>query len=223
MLKTTEQWIARMKLRFLRALASAVLVALISLISNAWAVDLIGVYQAAEKNDPIFRAARAEYLSSQEATAQARSALLPQLQFSGLLENGNTSTNSSGQEFTITATQTVFDWGAFMQLRQARASVRAAAALFAAEEQNLIVRVVTAYFRVVATQDIYKASLDLEKNARTNLNATRYRFKHGHATVTDIDQALASYDQAKANAWTSKIEEIQSHCHYLVPPLIAID
>ena len=203
-MEVIEQRIA-MKKKFLKVVVFSLLS---GFLSNAWAVvDLLEAYQAAVKNDPTFRAQRAEYLSSKEATPQARAALLPQVTLNAQVADRSKSGSSSGDEVTLEATQVVFDWTAFMQLRQAHASVRAAAALFAAQEQDLIQRVVEAYFNVAAAQDVYQASLNQQKNAKTNLDSARERFKHGFATITDIDQAKASYDAAVATAWRANIDK----------------
>lgn len=180
------------------------------MVSSAWATSLLDVYKAAFVNDPVFRAARAQYFSSKEATPQARAALLPQLDVQGQISDRDVSYDVTDNQVAIEATQVIFDYSAFMRLREAQASVRAAAALFAYQEQDLILRVITAYFRAVEAEGIHVAAMDLVKNAKATLDATRIRFRHGHATVTDIDQAESSYESARVSVYRARIDEYTS-------------
>ena len=100
--------------------------------------NLMDVYELALLNDPLVREAEATRMASVEAKPQARSALLPQLNFSGTRSDDSSDGLSSffdfitGQQepnfqdsesdstsFTLDLTQTLFRWDQWIGLKQA--------------------------------------------------------------------------------------------------------
>ena len=59
--------------------------------NSAYSASLLEVYQQALQADPRIHEAEARHLASLEIAPQARSALLPQIQFRGSVENSNNS------------------------------------------------------------------------------------------------------------------------------------
>ncbi len=140
---------------------------------EAFAVDVLGVYRTAAQQDPVIGAAKAAYAASKEQLPQARSALLPNVggsvstsknvrEFPGAVD-ANPASPTFGQRYQG---QTYNDHGWNAQVRQplvnisswftvgsASASVKAAEYDLAAQEQDLIVRVVQAYLNILRAQD----------------------------------------------------------------------
>src|SRR5690606_7650281 len=136
--------------------------------------SLMDIYQRALQNDPAIREAEARFLANSEVYPQARSSLLPNLSFSasrshnfnrdpnppanpftGAPEPGFGGTESEGDStgWNINISQTVFDWGQILSLRQAEKRVAQAETEFEAARQDLLIRVATAYFDVLAAED----------------------------------------------------------------------
>lgn len=172
----------------------------------AMAVNLVEAYRDAIKNDPTFLEARADYLASKEATSQARSALLPQINVQANSLNQGSSSTFSPTSLTINVNQVVFSWAAFKTLSEARSSVREAAATFAAAEQDVMLRLSAAYFAVVQARDILNYT-GMQRDATfRQLKALEERHRLGHSTITDVDQARGAYDTARAQYVTAEIE-----------------
>ncbi|MEM9396570.1 MAG: TolC family outer membrane protein, partial [Pseudomonadota bacterium] len=72
-----------------------------------------------------------------------------------------------------------------------------AEAVFAANQQNLIVRVVEAYLAVLRNQDNLKASLAREQAFERQLEQNQQRFEVGLIAITDVYESQAAYDLAR--------------------------
>src|SRR3990167_8752092 len=127
-----------------------------------YAIDLIDVYQQALENDTFFKQAYSTYMASTEAIPQALSALYPQINAGAALSNnyleviGDTFDIKQGynqQQLAIKATQAVFNYQLWFQLKQAKASVKASQAEFNDAAQDLMLRTAQAYFSVLLAQD----------------------------------------------------------------------
>ena len=100
--------------------------------------------------------------------------------------------------WSVSLAQKVFDWGAYATLRQADKRVVRAEADYRAAQQDLLVRVATAYFDVLAAEDeVASARAALDAIAR-QLEQARRRFQVGLIGITDAEQAQAGYDDAAA-------------------------
>lgn len=173
-------------------------------------MDLIEAYQEALLNDPTFKEALADYLESKQATAISRSALLPQLTLDALFSRNRFEQNGlretvNAHDLSIFFSQTIFNAQGFAALAQAHSVVKAAAYRLAAAQQDLMLRVATAYFDVLRAQDILRYTyLQREANYK-QLNVIIERMKAGHTTITAVDQSRASYDFINARYVREKI------------------
>lgn len=178
---------------------------------QAYGMDLIEAYQEALLNDPTFKEALADYLQDKQATAISRSALLPQLSVDALFsrnrfEQSGIRDTVNAHDLSIFFSQTIFDAQGFAALAQAHAVVKQAAYRLAAAQQNLMLRVATAYFQVLRAEDILKYTyLQREANYQ-QLNIIIERMKAGHTTITAVDQSRASYDFINARYVREKID-----------------
>ncbi len=194
----------------------------------ARAENLLEVYQAAVKNDPVIREADARRMASLEAKPQARALLLPQVSVGGqiytansdgestfpqvnqttgdIVTVGNRSSTDVKQywDYSAELTQTVFRWDQWQALKRADSQVAVAEANYRAAQQDLLVRVSQAYFDVLAAEDTLSAA-DASLQAYTRqLEQAEKRFEVGLIAITDVQEARAAHDSATADLIAAK-------------------
>ncbi|WP_312935096.1 TolC family outer membrane protein [Pseudomonas sp.] len=168
--------------------------------------DLISVYQQAADNNADLAAARADYGARREIVPQARAGLLPNLSAGGetmhtrtQLDQPSATTNRSGTAWTATLSQPIFRADRWFQLQAAEAVSEQAALELSANEQNLILQSAENYFSVLRAQDNLAATKAEEAAFKRQLDQANGRFDVGLSDKTDVLQAQASYDTARAN------------------------
>jgi outer membrane protein len=211
----------------------ALTMALLPLAGAASAKDLVGVFQDALQSDPVIRQADANRLAAREARPQALSALLPQLNGtagvtrdhqSGFQDQVDAVTNPANpngppllevvpesdvidtttKTWGLNLKQNVFSWSNWMALKAASAQVAQAEATYQAAEQQLILRVGTAYFNVLTAVDTLEADqAALEALARQQ-DQSEKRFDVGLIAITDVEDARAARDTAAATVIADK-------------------
>jgi len=205
----------------LRACAAAVVAALgLAGAASAHAEDLMDAYRQALQSDPVLMQAEAQGRIGHEGMVQSRAVLLPQINGSvsfndshgtqsgtqTLLDpSGNpilvdTSSHTAGRSRSdqVGLTQVLFDLGKFSQLRASKASAAAAEAQYAAAEQDLIVRVATAYFTVLNDEDQLRYAEANQKALQKQLDAAQAKYSVGLSAITDADSARAQEAAAAA-------------------------
>ena len=202
------------------ALASCLLAAPVMAQENAQQnaqENLLEVYQRALQNDPAIREAEANYLAAAEAKPQARSAILPGLDFSAGRTHQFQESNSpaviqgSGQAFgtgteflqdrkqwNVNLTQPLFDWAVFKRLKQADKQVTKAETDYEAAKQELLIRVADAYFNVLGAEDNLASAVAAREAVARQLEQAQRRFEVGLIAITDVQQSQAGYDDAVA-------------------------
>jgi len=189
--------------------------ALLAAANPARAASLMEVYQQALQSDPLIHEAEARYNAALEAVPQARGALFPQLSAGGVIDrrssDGSTvfqdsvgvgvATSQRESETTgwqLDLSQTVFRWDQVITLKQAHKRVAQAEADREAAYQDLIVRVATRYFDVLAAEDRLR-SIHADRLAiARQLEQAKQRFEVGLIAITDVQESQAAYDQAVA-------------------------
>jgi outer membrane protein len=177
---------------------------------------LLEVYQLALANDPAVREAEALYLANAEVKPQARSALLPGLNFSannrsqfsdsvggvefpdGTTVGDRTISDSDSHGWSVSLTQTLFDWGNYALLRQADKIVAQAETQFEFARQDLLIRVASRYFDVLAAEDNLASAVAAREAIARQLEQAQRRFEVGLIAITDVQQSQAGYDDAVA-------------------------
>ena len=176
-------------------------------VSQASAEDLVDIYNLAVTNDPTVREARERYEASHTLIDQGKSQLLPTVSLQG---QSARNANAPATGFSYAAGFNSHNWGlninqnllnfeAWYAFQSARQSDRQAATNLAIAEQDLIVRVATAYFDVLRSQDNLDAFIAEEEAAESILRQSEERFDVGLSTVTDVYQSQSSYDLARVN------------------------
>lgn len=172
--------------------------------------DLLSIYRDASLADPVFQQARAQLRAARERVPQARAELLPQItstiDVERVFQKQTTSFNPTNktafynENYSLDLQQAVFRWDLFKRLGQAGIEEAQAVADFAAEEQDLIFRVAERYFGVLDAQAaLTAAEADVQAIGR-QLEQARQRFEVGLIARTDVEEAKARYDLARADA-----------------------
>src|SRR5690554_5339580 len=171
-------------------------------------VNLLEVYQLAVENNADLAAARADYLAQSERVPQARAGLLPQLGAGASNTNsrskvdtsmGSTAASRSGLVYQATLSQPLFRLERWYQLQAAQSSNKQSALELSAIEQHLILQSSEVYFSVLRAQDNLAASRAEEKAFKRQYDLASERFDVGLSDKTDVLQAQAAYDAARAN------------------------
>jgi outer membrane protein len=184
--------------------------------SPVFAVDLIGVHDLAAKNDPQLRAAAYRKEATGENTRQAWSNLLPSLSGSAGTTRGNTKTSVSypgvdddkrdvdTERWGLDLRQSLYAQSNYEQLDIARGQVSQADAIYNIAYQDFLVRVAGSYFAVLSAQDGVIFAEAEEKALQRQFEQAEQRFEVGLTAVTDVHEARASYDNARARAIVSR-------------------
>jgi outer membrane protein len=177
----------------------------------ALAVDLVGIYELAVTNDPQLQAASYRRDATGENVAQARSALLPTLSGSGAVTQGDTQTSISGfgqvsdndidqESIGLDLRQTLYDHANYKRLELARGQVSQAEAQYQLAYQDFLVRVAGRYFDVLTAIDGVTFAEAEELALQRQFEQAEQRFEVGLTAVTDVHEARASFDNARARA-----------------------
>ena len=192
--------------------------------------DLMDIYQRALQNDPAIREAEASYMATAEVKPQARSNIMPGLSFSAgkshqfsqsstpAVVQGSGQAFGVGTEFvsdrdqwSVSLTQTLFDWARFTQLKQADKRVMKAETDYDAAKQDLLIRVSNAYFNVLAAEDSLASAVAARESVARQLEQAQRRFDVGLIAITDVQQSQAGYDDAVATEIESQRVLATSH------------
>lgn len=181
---------------------------------NAQAVNLLEVHDEALHNDPQLQAADLRRQAGGENRNQAWANFIPSFtitgnrtfgknnQFVDLTEFGapdvDTSVDTDTQNYSFELRQNIFRYRDFAQLRQSRAQVTQAESDYQAAYQSFLLRVAERYFDVLTAEDSLRFAEAEEKALQRQFEQAEQRFEVGLTAVTDVHEARASYDNARA-------------------------
>lgn len=192
-----------------RSLALALAAALSPMAAQA--TDLLQVYEMARNGDPTLASAESTRLYDKEGAVQARAALLPQLDGTATLSRTKTEYEgisgralSKTRSYGIDASQTLFNWAQFSNLRAQRDVSKAADFTLESSKDDLIVRTSAAYFNVLVGIESLAAAESNEAAAKKQFDYADKRLQVGLAPITDVHEARAEYDQARADVITAR-------------------
>jgi outer membrane protein len=192
--------------------------------SPVFAVDLVGVHDLAIKNDPQLQAAAYRKDATGENTRQAWSNLLPTISGGANRNWGSTENEVGGftipgedpvpnfktdsdidtQSYRFDLRQSLYAQSNYENLDIARGQVSQAEATYNIAYQNFLVRVAGGYFAVLTAQDGVIFAEAEEKALQRQFEQAEQRFEVGLTAVTDVHEARASYDNARARAIVSR-------------------
>jgi outer membrane protein len=188
----------------------------------AHAEDLLQTYELARAGDPQFSAAESNRLFVKEGSVQARAAMLPlingeagyskdrtdnsgQSVFGGqTLPSSDTSSDSTTKSYGVNLTQMVYDHSRITRLRSANALSQASDFSLEASGDQLITRTSAAYFNVLVQLENLAAAEASETALKKQFDFASKRLEVGLAPITDVHEARAQYDTARANTITAR-------------------
>lgn len=175
----------------------------------AHAIDLVGVHDLALKSDPQLQAAAFQLQATEENKAIARANLLPQLGATGAWTRGQSETDFAGRNFdsdidtanyAAELRQSLYRQANYERLDVARGQISQAEAIYQVAFQDFLLRVSESYFRVLTLTDGVTFAEAEEKAFKRQYEQAEQRFEVGLTAVTDVLEARATYDNARARA-----------------------
>ncbi len=206
------------------ALALAAIVGSAALLPlAASAEDLMQTYELARAGDPQFSAAESTRDATKEGAVQARAAMLPQIDGSAsltksrskgpatesqrdpvtgefVLFSGEFDSDTTTRNVGVDVRQMVFDRSRFTTLRSQNALSRASDFTLEAAGDTLITRTSAAYFNVLIAIETLAAAEAQEAALKKQFDFASKRLEVGLAPITDVHEARAQYDAARANS-----------------------
>ena len=167
--------------------------------------DLLSIYEEALEKDPDFNAKEADLKISKEFFNQARSGLLPQVRFSA-----STNWNEYYQErvlqndyntfnYNLNLSQPIFRLDSWFVTQQAKQNYEAAEARFAYQQQDLMIRVTQAYFKVLSAKSTLKSAEATEKALNNQFETVTERFNSGAASKIELAEAKSAFNRAQSD------------------------
>ena len=102
------------------------------------------------------------------------------------------------RQYNLQLQQSVFSWANWKTLSRAHKQVAQAEADYKAAQENLIQRVATAYFNVLAAQDTVDADQAALNAVSQQLEQANKRYDVGLIPITDVKEAQAAHDSDAA-------------------------
>jgi outer membrane protein len=178
----------------------------------AMAVDLVGVHDLALKSDPRLQAAEYRRQTTAENKTQAWANMLPQLGAGATWTRGDSTTSfgipgvddveqdKERRNYDISLQQSLYRQANYEQLDVARGQITQADAIYQIAFQDFLLRVSQGYFLVLTLIDGVTFAEAEEKALQRQFEQAEQRFEVGLTAVTDVHEARASYDNARARA-----------------------
>jgi TolC family type I secretion outer membrane protein len=178
------------------------------ILPTAQATDLLTCYRLAFDKEANFQAARAATEAAREQVPQALSQLLPNLSASASKSRVEASRTPPytpenpmhylSSSYVIALRQPLFRYQSWANYQQASAKALGAEADLDKERQNLGLKIAQSYFQALFAQDLLAAAQAQKDAYEGELAAAKLSFKVGTGTRTDIDEAQAQFDTARA-------------------------
>lgn len=177
----------------------------------AGAIDLTQVYELALASDPAYQGAGSANRASQELAPQAKARLLPNMDLThstngNILDvkqansiavgSGTRKFNSS--QWQLSVTQPLYRRDLWIQIGQADSRINQADAAYAFALQDLMLRTAQRYFDVLRAEDELQFAVAEMEAFQQQLNQSKQRFEVGLIAITDVEEAQAGFDLARA-------------------------
>ncbi|QLE86905.1 outer membrane channel protein TolC [Shewanella sp. Scap07] len=177
--------------------------------------DLLQIYQQALTSDPVALQAQAQRDALYEQIEEGRAPLLPTLSanvgYGKTWSNVDESIYGSGLNAGVTLSQVIYDHSAWVGLSLAELAASQADAAYASTLQTLIIRVTSAYFDVLSAKDNYEFKGAEKRAIERQLEQTKQRFAVGLTAITDVHEAQAQFDLARADEILAENQLINSY------------
>ena len=172
----------------------------------SWAANLSEIYQLARDNDAQLAAAREARNAGAEKVVQGRAGLLPTVSLGGSVRQVDpdsslpTARNDpyTTRGLSLSLVQPIYRKQNLEGYEQAKLQALLSEQELTLAEQNLVLRVATAYFDVLMAQDSLDTARAQKEAITEQLAQARKSFEVGAATITDTHEAQARYDLTSA-------------------------
>ena len=200
-----------------RPLALALVLALLPVAAQA--DDLLQSYTNARNSDPQYAAAESRQLATREGAVQARAAMLPQINGTATLRRsknegpatfqsdptqppvtGDISSTTTSRSLGLDGNQMLYDRSRFSTLKGQQALTRASEFQLQSDGVSLITRTSAAYFNVLVQLETLSAAEAAEAALKKQFDFASKRLEVGLAPITDVHEARAQFDGARANS-----------------------
>ncbi|HEY8940846.1 MAG TPA: TolC family outer membrane protein [Cellvibrio sp.] len=176
---------------------------------TANANSLFDVYDLALKNDAQLKADKAKYEAGLQNKTINRAGLLPLIDAKYQVTKEDTETTNNFNNtltkndydtkgWSVSLNQPLFNMASWYTYKQGVKLSEQAEAQFGADQQSLIVRVAEAYFNVLRSIETLEATIAEEKALAKQLEQTKQRFEVGLTAITEVHEAQAAFDSARA-------------------------
>ena len=173
---------------------------LMAMSAPATAENLLQVFELAQASDPEYLATGAENRAAQEIRPQALAGLLPNVNVSAdaAWNERQRSDDYRSHNIIVNIAQPIYRRDRRIAVDQAGSRIARADALYAAARQDLMVRVAERYFRVLEAEDELSFAQATLEAFEQQLKQSRQRFEVGLIAITDVEEAKAGFDLARA-------------------------
>ena len=178
---------------------------LISLSFEVFSNDLLSIYKEALDKDPEFNSKKADLAISKESLNQARSGLLPQVRVTGgtnwneYYQDKELQNDYNTFSYGLNISQPLFRLDKWFLNKQAKENLEAAEAQFAYQQQELIIKVTRAYFKVLSARANLEAKVATEKALRNQYDSVLERFNTGSVSRIELAEAKAALNRAESD------------------------
>lgn len=185
----------------------ALLLCLVLFLKPAFGENLLDIYKQAQARDPRLAAARAAYEAGREKKAQGESYLLPSVSATGAYTANRAGSHTyDNGEYGINLTHPLYRQENFALYKQGVSQAEQAEEQFALARSDLMLRVAQAYFEVLAAQDNLALSAAEVAALNEQWQQATAMFRGGMAAITDVNEAKARYDLARAREAAAQSE-----------------
>ncbi|CAG0996195.1 Outer membrane protein TolC [Methylophilaceae bacterium] len=189
----------------------AALLASASAAATAATDNLVSLYQKALQYDAQYRSAVANTEADREEINKAKSLFLPKVQLAANMGRGvtdRTAQTMAGpvetnydytiRNYALSVKQPLFNKESMASYRGTQAVVKGREALLQRESSVLISRVASTYFEILYAQERVAVIGNKINAVQQQLDQAQRRYSHGEGTITEINEAQANLDLAKA-------------------------
>ncbi|WP_110686900.1 TolC family outer membrane protein [Salinicola aestuarinus] len=199
---------------------------------TAQAADLLSISQDALDHSASLNSSRSTFRSTEASQDVARGALLPQISATGsvyhsrTLESqeydtgsaggggaqvgggagGSSDDNYNGSSLGVSVSQALFDATNWFEYEQSKQQVDQQALQLEIDQQQLLYDVSSAYFEILRAKEVLEARQAQEKAISRQQEQAQEQFDVGIVAITDVNEAKAAFDSARAQRIAAKNE-----------------
>jgi TolC family type I secretion outer membrane protein len=175
------------------------------------AETLFSLYQRALEYDARYRSVLANTEAEREELNKARSLFFPKAQLTLNVGDGSTERTANTivgpvesqydytlKNYAVTIRQPLFNKESMAFYRTTEATIQGREALLEKEHSTLITRLAAIYFEILYAQERLRVAGNKITAVQRQLDQAQRRYTHGEGTVTEINEAQANLDLARA-------------------------